>query len=212
MKTSYWIIIGVIALSFAIGIYLYPDLPPRMAAHWNSQGLVDGYMPKFWALFLLPLISITVFLLLIFLPRLDPLKHNIEKFRKQYETFIVFLVIFLFYLHLLTLLFNLGITFNMVQAMAPGFAILFYCAGMLMENAKQNWFIGIRTPWTLSSEEVWNKTHKLGSKLFKAAGIIMLFGIILPKYAIWLMLVPIISVTLYLFIYSYMEYKKIRKK
>ena len=81
-------------------------------------------------------------------------------------------------------------------------------AGVLTENAKRNWTIGIRTPWTLSNETVWNKTHKIGGKLFKIVAIISLSGLFLQKYAIFLIIVPVISVAIYTIIYSYVEYRK----
>ncbi len=100
----------------------------------------------------------------------------------------------------------------MGQFLIPALGILFYYAGILVENAKRNWFIGIRTPWTLSSEKVWDKTHKIGGKLFKIAGIIALLGILFQKYALFFVLVPIISVAIYTIVYSYFEYQKETKK
>lgn len=208
MKRSYIIIILIILASFAIGIYLYPDVPEKMASHWNAQGQVDGYISKFWGLFLMPIISLALFLLFTLIPKIDPLKENIAKFRKYFDGFIVLIMAFLFYLYLLTIAWNLNFKFNFVQLLAPAFAVLFYYVGVLTENAKRNWFIGVRTPWTLSNEEVWNKTHKLGGKLFKSAGIITLLGILLPSYAIFFAIVPAISVSLYLLVYSYFEYQR----
>jgi uncharacterized membrane protein len=98
----------------------------------------------------------------------------------------------------------------MVQLMIPFMGILFYYSGVLIENSKRNWFIGIKTPWTLSSEAVWNETHKIGGKLFKIAGIIAIFGIFFLKYALFFILVPIILSSIYTIIYSYLQYKKQR--
>jgi len=88
---------------------------------------------------------------------------------------------------------------------------LFFYIGILCENTKRNWFIGIRTPWTLSSDEVWKKTNKKGGKLFKISGLIVFTGVFLKNYLIFLILIPIISVTIYTFIYSYIEYQKEKK-
>ncbi len=208
MKKNKIIILGIISLSFIIAIYIYPQMPEKMASHWNIQGEVDSYMSKFWSLFLMPIISIGLFFLFILIPKIDPLKENIKKFRKYFDGFIVLIMIFLFYVYLLTIFWNIGIRFNMTQFMMPALGILFYYCGILVENAKRNWFIGIRTPWTLSSEKVWNKTHKIGGKLFKATGIIALGGIFLPKYAVLFLTIPIISVAVYTIIYSYFEYQK----
>ncbi len=212
MRKSEIIVLGIILLSFAIGIYFYPQMPERVASHWNAQGQVDGYMSKFWGIFLMPFVSLGLLLLFILIPKIDPLKKNIEKFRKYFDGFIVLIIVFLFYIYLLTISWNIGIRFDMGQFLIPALGILFYYAGILVENAKRNWFIGIRTPWTLSSEKVWDKTHKIGGKLFKIAGIIALLGILFQKYALFFVLVPIISVAIYTIVYSYFEYQKETKK
>jgi uncharacterized membrane protein len=208
MRKSEIIIFGIIILSFAISIYYYPQMPEKVASHWNAEGQVNGYMPKFWGLFLMPIISAGMLLLFILIPRIDPLKSNIQQFRKYYDGFVVLIMVFLFYLHLLTIFWNSGYTFNMITFLSPAFAILFYYSGILIENAKRNWFIGIRTPWTLSSDKVWDKTHKIGGKLFKVAGILSLFAIFFENYAILVIVVPVIIVSIYTVVYSYFEYQK----
>ncbi|HEY9246476.1 MAG TPA: SdpI family protein [Candidatus Methanoperedens sp.] len=208
MRKSELITFGVIILSLAIGIYYYPHMPEKVASHWNAQGQVDGYISKFWGLFLMPVISMGMLLLFILIPRIDPLKTNIQQFRKYYDGFVVVILVFLFYLYLLTILWNTGYTFNMITFLSPAFAILFYYVGILVENAKRNWFIGIRTPWTLSSDKVWDKTHKIGGKLFKIAGILALLGIFFESYAILIIAVPVIIVSIYTVAYSYLEYQK----
>lgn len=182
-----------------------------MASHWNAKGQVDGYMSKYWGLFLMPFISLLMALLLVLIPKIDPLKENIVKFRKYFDTFVVLILLFLLYIYSLTIVWNLGKTFNMTYAMLPAFAVLFYYAGVLVEKAKRNWFVGIRTPWTLTNEEVWDKTHRMGGKLFKISAVISLFGLLSYEYAFWFVLVPIILMTVYLFIYSYFEFQKIKR-
>jgi len=202
----------IILLSFVLAIYLYPQMPERMASHWNTKGEVDGYMCKFWGLFLMPIILLCLFLLFILIPKIDPLKENIAKFRKYFDGFIVLITLFLFYIYLLSIAWNLGKRFNMGQMMMPALGMLFYYCGILTENAKRNWFIGIKTPWTLSSERVWDKTHKIGGKLFKAAGLIAFLGIFFPNYAFYFILVPALLVAFYTIIYSYFEYQKETKR
>ena len=211
MKKTYLVIIIIILLSFVISTWFYPGMPESIASHWNTKGDVDGYMSRFWGLFLMPILSLAIFLLLIFIPRIDPLKANIAKFRNYFDSFIMLLIVFLFYIHVLTVLWNLGVRFDMGQLMMPPLGLLFFYIGVLLERAKRNWFIGIRTPWTLSSDKVWDKTHKLGAKLFKIAGISALIGILFPKYGMWLVLVPVLAVTVYTIVYSYFEYNKEKK-
>lgn len=208
MRKSEIAVIAIILASFVIGIYFYPLMPERIASHWNSRGEVDSYMPKFWGLFLMPFTSAGLFLLFVLIPRIDPLKANIAQFRKYFDAFIVLIMLFMFYIFLLTIFWNLGERFDMFQFMVPAFGVLFYYCGVLIENSKRNWFIGIRTPWTLSSETVWDKTHKVGGKLFKASGIIALIGILFQPFAIWFVLVPVIAVSIYTVFYSYFEYQK----
>ncbi len=160
----------------------------------------------------MPVLSIFLFAMFLIIPNLDPLKKNIEQFREYFDSFIVILMFFLFYIHVITNLWNLGIFFDMGQLLSPALGVLFFYIGILMENSKRNWFIGIRTPWTLSNEKVWDKTHKLGGKLFKISGIFAFFGLLFPKDAMLLILVPILLAALFSIIYSYFAYQKEMKK
>lgn len=204
------VIVGIlIILSFIAGLYLYPRMPDQMASHWNAQGEVDGYMPKFWGLFLLPMILVVVVSLFVILPKIDPLKKNVEKFRPYFDGFILVMSLFLLYIYALTIAWNLDYKFNMTTMILPAMALLFYYSGVLLENAKRNWFIGIKTPWTLSSDIVWKKTHKLGAKLFKISAIVILSGLLLPDYGFFF-LIPVIIAALYPIAYSYFEFKKLK--
>jgi uncharacterized membrane protein len=199
---------GILLLLFASSLTLFPYLPETLASHWNVHGVADGSLPKVWALFLLPGIAAGVTLLLAFLPRLDPLQKNIEEFRGTYEWFVAGILAFFLYLHLLTLAWNLGFRFSMVQALCPAFAVLYYGCGVLMSCAKRNWFIGIRTPWTLSSDRVWAETHRRGALLFKVCGFLVLGGVLLPDLALAFLLAPVLAASVYLVIFSYREYRK----
>jgi uncharacterized membrane protein len=106
------------------------------------------------------------------------------------------------------ILWNIGIKVGPNVTVPIGTGLLFIGAGILCENAKRNWFIGIRTPWTLSSEQVWDKTHRLGGKLFKIAGVIAVVGIFSQSYAVFFVLVPVLLVAAYTIVYSYFEYQK----
>ncbi len=210
-KKTNIVLVSLILLSFGMGIYLYPQMPEKMASHWNINGEVDGYLSKFWGLFLMPLFSIGILLIYLIVPKIDPLKRNIEKSRKYFDGFIILLLLFLLYLYILTIFWNLELKFDIGQAMMPALAILFYYCGILLEKVKRNWFIGIRTPWTLSSDKVWNKTHKLGGKLFKIAGLFVLLGLFFKKYIFWFVLAPIFIAVVYIIAYSYFEYQKVKK-
>ena len=187
-------------------------MPDKMASHWNIRGEVDGYIPKFWGMFLFPTASVVMLLLFLLIPLIDPLRKNIELFRKYYNGFIVIMTAFLFYIDVLMILWNLKIAFNMTQLLSPAFGVLFYYAGVLTENAKRNWFIGIRTPWTLMNDTVWEKTHKRGGKLFKIVGIAAFFGIIFKEIALLFTVISAVVIAIYTIVYSYFEYQKQMKK
>jgi uncharacterized membrane protein len=198
----------MVVLSFAVSIYFYSALPDSMASHWGINGQVNGYMPKLLGAFLMPVILAAMAILFFAIPRIDPLRANIDKFRGHYYGFIVVICAFMLLLHLQVLLWSLGLRISPSSTLPLAMGALFYYMGVLVENAKRNWFIGIRTPWTLSSDSVWDKTHKLGGKLFKVAGIIALLGVLSPPFSFWLVIVPVISVAFYTMLYSYLEYSK----
>jgi len=179
-----------------------------MASHWNSAGDADGTMSKFWGLFLMPIVVLGMFLLFMIIPKIDPLKKNIEKFRKHFDWFIYLIMLFMLYIYILTILWNKGYQFNMTTALLPAMAVLFYMIGIVVSRAKRNWFIGIRNPWTLSSDVVWAKTHKLGGILFKIMAVIILIAIPFKQYAIYLILIPVLSIVVITLVYSYLEYQK----
>jgi uncharacterized membrane protein len=198
----------LVAAAFAISVYYYPQMPGLMASHWGIDGQVNGYMPKLWALFLMPAVSLAMLGLFVLLPKIDPLKANYANFKNSYDSFIVFLFGFMFYIHILSIIWNAGARFDMGSAIAPAVAAVFYGAGLLLDHARPNWFVGIRTPWTLSSETVWNKTNKLGAILFKLFGAASLLGAILGGLFFFWVVVLAVPASIYLIVYSYLEFRK----
>ncbi len=126
MKKINILIFFIILLSFGVGAYFYPQMPERIVSHWNSQGQQNGYMSKFWGLFLMPIISLIMFLLLLLIPKMDPLKANVEKFRKYFDWFILAIIIFFFYIYILTIFWNLGYKFDLLRFLIPAMGFLFY--------------------------------------------------------------------------------------
>ncbi|MDH5795479.1 MAG: SdpI family protein, partial [Candidatus Bathyarchaeota archaeon] len=136
------------------------------------------------------------------------LRENIEKFRKYYDRFLALMSTLFLYLYLLVVLWNMGFRFDLLQLLTPMLGVLFYFMGVLAENAKKNWSIGVRTPWTLTSEIVWDKTNRIFGRLFRVAGVVVVFGLLFPGYALLFMLIPALLVTVFSIIYSYVEYQK----
>ncbi len=212
MRKSEKIVLAMIVLGFLVGIFFYDQFPDQVASHWGSGGQVDGYMSKFWGTFLMPVMLTFMLGMFMLIPKIDPLKANVAKFRQHFDNFVILISAFMFYIYLLTVVWNLGTEFNMSRMLMPSFAILFYYIGILLEHAKRNWFIGIRTPWTLSSDKVWDKTHKRGAKLFKAVALLALVGAVFPLYMMQVVVFPMLFIALYLVVYSYFEYQKEKKK
>jgi len=201
------VIIVLLLISFAMSLAFYNELPEEIITHWNSAGEANGYMSKEIGLFLVPIIGIIITLVLLAVPMIDPLKKNIQTFIKYYNLFILIMLGFLLYIHAITILANLGYDINIGQLLSPAIGVLFFFVGVLIGHVKKNYTIGIRTPWTLASEKVWDKTHEKGKTLFKASGVICFFGLIIPEYAFWFILAPIFVSVIYLFIYSYVEFQ-----
>jgi len=201
-------IIAGLIITFAITIVVYPTAPDRIASHWNAAGEVDGYLSKFWGLFLIPFIMTGFVALLAVLPRIDPYKESYDKFRNYYEGFILLFVLFMLAIQVQIILWSIGYQISPNLTFPILIGILFIYLGFLLDRAEQNWFVGIRTPWTMSSKTVWKKTHELGGKLFKIAGVISCFGVFAGVYALWFVLVPALAVAVITVVYSYYEYQK----
>jgi len=198
----------LIVFAFAIAFYVYPNLPDALPSHWNAQGDVDATTSKVWILFLLPSAMCALWGIFLFIPKVDPLKANIAEFRSYYDGFVVLILFFMIFLHLQLILRSQGTKIDLLKLMPFGMGLIFYYAGILCSHAKRNWFIGVRTPWTLSSDTVWAKTNKLGGMLFKLTGIISFFGVSYPGAAMYLISVPALITVVVVVVYSYNEYKK----
>jgi uncharacterized membrane protein len=208
MKPASFVSLLVIIVSFVVAFYFYPILPNQIVSHWGANGEPNGYSGKAFGLFFLPILLLIMTGLFLLIPKIDPLKKNIETFRKYFDGFIIAIEIFLLYIYCLTIAFNLGYKFDLLTWMMPAFAVLFYYIGVLISKAKRNYFIGIRTPWTLASDKVWEKTHKLGGTLFKLGALPFLFSIFYPVCGFVVFITYIIAISIWLCVYSYIEFQK----
>jgi uncharacterized membrane protein len=209
-RTTLLISLLLIAAAVIFSLAVYNQLPAQMASHWGLNDQVNGTISRFWGAFLMPLISLGMLGLFLLVPAIDPLKANIAQFRGVFNLFVLLMVAFLTYLHGLTLAWNLGYTgFQMSMALLPAVGLLFIFVGVMLAKAKRNFFIGIRTPWTLSSDRVWDRTHALGSKLFIASGIVTFVGAFLGGMTAFLFVfIPLMGSALFLVVYSYVLYRQ----
>ena len=204
--------IVLIIIAFIVGLQLYPQLPEQMPSHWNAQGEIDAWSGKGFAVWFPPLLALAVYLLMTFLPLIDPLKKRYKEFINYYFGIKLLLVIFLLALYGFTLAVGLGAKLNILYFILPAISILFIIIGLFLPKIKKNYFVGIRTPWTIHSEEVWNQTHKTAGKFFVVAGIIALLGLFIQRYAFGIFMIAILAASFGSVIYSYLVFRKIGEK
>lgn len=198
----------LVAVALAISAWVYPMLPERVASHWGVDGQVNGYSSRTFATIFVPALMAVLAALLLALPRLDPLRRNIESFRATYHRFVLVLLAFLLILHAVTIAWNLGYQVSIGTVLPVLLGGVFFAAGHLMQRSERNWFIGLRTPWTLSSDEVWRAANGRAGLLFKACGVVAILSALVPSYSFWFIIVPVLVATLYSVAYSYVLYRR----
>ena len=199
---------GIVFLMALAAALLYPRLPEQMAVNFSAGGQPNGYLARPFAAALLPGVAAGVLVLFKLVPAIDPLGENIGRFQRYYDFFVVFTVGILAYVHGLMLAYNIGYRFDMTTVIVPLLAVTLIVAGYVIENAKQNWFVGIRTPWTLSDEEVWDRTHERAGVLFKLAGLVSLVALAFPEYLEVLVVGPVAAAAIFATVYSFVLYRR----
>lgn len=209
-KILWFLVFALIATGLALSAFFYSALPDRIPSHWNASGAIDAYMDKGIVLLLMPLFSLAIAAIFAVLPRIDPLKKNYCYFMSYFRGMILILIAFFFYLHILMIMAGLGFTIKMNYWLMPAISVLFLYLALLLRKSRRNWFVGIRTPWTLSSDAVWEKTNKLASTIFVLFALMLIPAIFLEQALFWLLAFLIVAL-ICLSAYSYFEYAKEQK-
>ncbi|MHB8404865.1 MAG: SdpI family protein [Gammaproteobacteria bacterium] len=194
-KTANLISFLLVLAAFAIAVWFYPQLPDPVPTHWNSAGQIDGYLPKPWGVFMLPLTMAGIWIVLAVLPRISPKGYRLDIFQSVYGLIQLVLMAALLVTSIVALLAatNRHMAINTVTPIVLG--LLFIILGNYMGKLRKNFFIGIRTPWTLASDEVWARTHRLGGWLFVAGGLaIVITGVLAPSTYMPIIMIVIIAV------------------
>lgn len=194
MMRSRWLGYVVAMVAGAASAWAYPRLPPRVAIHWGFSGQPDGYSSKLLAVILLPLVILAMRALLTVLPRIDPKGENYQKFARTYWLIFNGVMLFIGVIHLATLGYGLGAPVRMDRVVAAGAGVLLIVVGNYLTRVEPNWFVGIRTPWTLSSDRVWRRTHRVGGWLLAAGGVLMVLTLFVPAGAAIPILIGTIAV------------------
>jgi uncharacterized membrane protein len=204
-----WIPLLIIAAAFIASAVVYSSLPGRIPTHWNLRGEVDDWSGRAWGAWMIPVMLVFLWGLMRWLPSIDPRGSNYVKFGGAFEGIMLAVMLFMFGMHALVLREALGYPVAVERVLPVGIGILFVVIGNLLPRARPNWFVGIRTPWTLSSDRVWEKTHRVGGRLFVAGGILMTVAGFFPgDYLPWVPGVVIAVCALGAVIYSYLEWRK----
>jgi immunity protein, SdpI family len=172
MRSKWMAPIGIVAM-LIFGAFVYSRLPDRVPTHWDIYGQVDALTGRTQAVLLLPALTTGLWLLMLGLPRIDPLRASYAAFAGTYQLFMNALVLFMVALYVMALGAALGWNINVPQMIGVGVGLLFMVLGNEMGRLKPNWFAGIRTPWTLSDPEIWRRTHRFGGRMFFAAGLLI---------------------------------------
>jgi uncharacterized membrane protein len=204
-----WIPLLLIVAAVALTIFYYPQLPERIATHWNASGEADGWSSRLWGAWLLPLVMAALWFFLRALPHIDPRRANYEKFAGMYDGLIILILAFMLLVHVVVLTGAAGSRVRMDRIMMPAVGVFITIIGFMIPKAHPNWFVGIRTPWTLTSDLAWEKTHRIGGPLMVALGLLMIaLTFVAPEFSVWILVAAAIAIVLFLFVYSYQVWKQ----
>ena len=199
---------SVVAAMFAAAAWAWGRVPERIPVHWNAAGEVDGYGGRFMGLLLIPLVTLGMHLLFMTLPAIDPCRSNYAGFANVYAIFRSAILAFMGAVYAATTLVALGHRVDMARLIAVSLGLLFIVLGSCLDRVRPNWFVGIRTPWTLSSRLSWTKTHRVGGWLFVASGMAtLLCGVVRPAWGVFVMLGTILPGTVAMTAYSYVVWR-----
>jgi immunity protein, SdpI family len=197
-----------IGTTIAVAAVLYTSLPEYIPIHWNIRGEVDSYMRKPWGVLILPAMTVFTYMVMKVIPVISPKGYRTDRFAYVVNVFQVTLVGFMSIVAVLVMLEAYGLDVRINQLIIAGTGLLLVIFGYYMDRIKKNFFIGIRTPWTLASDTVWDQTHRLGGWLFMLGGVIIWIGVLLRLpiagtvgIAIGILLVPVV--------YSYFLYRRL---
>lgn len=206
-------ILAIVLLPFVYLAYIWNELPSKVPMHWNINGEIDRYGDKSELILIPFLLPVLVYLIFLIVPKIDP-KNKLNKMGGKLQTIKFFLTTFMSILALFIIYTAKNQSFANPNYIVLLIGILFIILGNYFKTIKPNYFIGIRTPWTLENETVWKKTHKLGGKMWFVGGIIVvLASLILDKqlnFTLFLIIAALISIIP--IAYSYVVFKSGKRR
>lgn len=212
MKTlkNDWLILLIILTPYLFVAYFWDSFPDQIITHFGMDGQPNDYSSKVSGLILFPGINVFMYFLFIVLPKIDPSRKNYGLFQDNFKIIRTLLHALLSYITMVTIFYSLGYQFNIEYVIFYGLLAFFLVMGNYLGNVRHNYFIGIRTPWTLSNETVWTNTHRFTAKIWVGSSVLMM--VILPfltkemsstAFMIFIGILAIIPI-----VYSFLEFRK----
>jgi uncharacterized membrane protein len=198
---------ALIAGMFLASAVVWSMVPERVPVHWGIDGQVDRYGGKWEGLLITPAIALGVYLLMAFLPLIDPGRANYARFKTAYLVFRIVFLIYMAVIHGAILATALGYRVDVGRVIFLSMGVLFLVLGNFMGKIRPNWFVGVRTPWTLSSKRSWTRTHRAAGWFFILLGLVAIGGGIAPRPGVIAMIAVGVIGLPSLIIYSYLIWR-----
>ncbi len=212
MTRNYYITGAVLIAAVLVATAVaYPHLPSMVPTHWDAHGNVNGWSAK-WTLFAIqPAIMLGLLLLFSVLPWLSPKQFEVDSFRSTYLYIMLVVLAMMAYIYALILAAGLSWVLDVSRAVEGGICLLLALMGNVLGKVRRNFYVGIRTPWTIANERVWNVTHRLAAKTFFAGGLVGLIAVIL-RAPFWLPIAAILIAAFTPAVYSLVFYKQLERR
>lgn len=209
MRNRWFGLLCIIGM-FAFGALVFWQLPAQVPVHWGITGQADRWGSRMEAVLLMPTIAAGLWLLLLALPRIDPHRASYSAFKSTFYLFINATMLFLSVVYVATLSIAMGWNIAILQVVGVGIGLLLIILGNEMGRVQPNWFVGIRTPWTMSDPEVWRCTHRVAGRILFVAGLTILVASLLlpPAYSIAVILLGVLCSVLFSVAYSYVVWRQ----
>jgi uncharacterized membrane protein len=205
--TAALVVVGMLAVS----AWAWPQIPDgaQVPIHWGIDGRANGWAPKWQGLLLLPAMTGGIALVLAFAPRVDPRSGNIQRSATAYWAIAVAALVLMAVIHVAAVLAATGRSVNIGLIVSLAVGGLFVVVGNFLGKTRSSWIFGIRTPWTLSSELAWTRTHRLGGYLFMLLGVAVIAAALLAPGGVpaFLLLGGVVVLVPLLFAYSYLVWR-----
>lgn len=205
--------IALVAVSIAVGAVLYDRLPDPVPTHFDFSGNPDGYTAKPMGVFAPAIILAFIGLVFAVLPRMAPRGYALEPFQRAYEIIGIAVLVLVFGIVMLSLVYAVGVPIDLNRIVGAGIGLLFVVMGNFLGKLTRNFFIGIRTPWTLASDEVWLRTHRVGGVMCVVGGVVILAASLIARSGVPLVLLGVvIAIVLFSVVYSYVVYRRVETR